>query len=173
VALNTDVAGAGSESYISVAEADAFAAGDLPGDPEVARWTAAATTVAEKEAALRGATSRIDAAVHTGYASYDLAQVLVFPRSIDWNGSGPLIPGAVKRATYEQAKYELKNAAVLAAARTRQGRDMQSANEPNFGYTQSDERNELSPRAMHYLSIFVSSTGRGLRSYVVAAGVAG
>lgn len=178
--LDATVAGASADSYLTVADADVLAAGDLTGDPEVAKWRDGATTTAMKEEALRRATSQVNASVSTGWLPYAAAAQassgLVFPRSIDVLASQPFIPRNVKLAVYEQAKYLLKNARVIAAARVRVAQDLQSASEPNLSWSQSDAAGatELSPAAQLYIASFVQATGgRGIRSVRLGARMPG
>lgn len=183
MALDATVAGASAESYLSVAAADALAAGDLTSDPEVAKWRDTATTTAHKEEALRRATSQVNAALSSGWPLYDpvtqAASGLLFPRAIDYTGTSPkvpFIPRNVRMAVYEQAKFLLRNARTIAAARIRQAHDLQSASEPNLSWSRADDAGgtELSPAAQHYLGAFVqTSAGRGLRSVRLGARLPG
>lgn len=169
--LDATVAGAAADSYLSVADADAMAADDLAGDPEVSKWIDGSTTTAQKEQALRRATSQVNASIGSGWLPYAAAAQtssgLVFPRTIDVVDGLAFIPRNVRLAVYEQAKFLLRNARSLAAARVRQAQDLQSASEPNLSWSGSDASGatELSSAAQLYLASFVqSSGGRGLRS---------
>lgn len=175
MALDSTVAGASADSYLSVADADAMAAGDLAADPEVALWVHASTTTAQKEQALRQATIHVEDAVESGWTAFapaaQASSGLTFPRSIDHTLSGstqvPFIPRGVRRATYLQAKYLLKNARELAMARTRQAQDLGSASEEGHAYTRSADAgaSELTPAASACLAPFVRTEApRGLGS---------
>lgn len=169
MALDSTVAGSSSDSYISVAVADGFAADDL--GPEATAWTAA--TTADKEKALKRATREIDGYLRTGWLRYATTQALLFPRSIDHSGTPEVafIPRNVQLATYEQATYVLRNATVIDSARQRRARDLESASEPNISYTERRDSVPpvLSDAALHYLEGYRRSGGpRGLRSVRVS-----
>jgi hypothetical protein len=171
-ALVTTPAGA-ADSYLSVAEADALATDDL--GPEAAAWGAA--LIGTKEKALRRATRELDGHLGSRWAPYTWGQALLFPRTTDFAGTVsapvPYIPIAVKRATYEQAKFVLKNASVIDAEHTRQARGMVSASEPNTSYSREDAV-EISPGALKYLAAFVpSASARGMRSVRMGSGYQG
>lgn len=106
MALITTVGGSTSDSYATVAEADAYFAKRYNNST----WTA--LTEAQKERALVTATDQIDRLIYR-YSKYgsDVEsasdyQRLEFPRSytVDSNGAA-IIPLEVKRATYEQAWF--------------------------------------------------------------------
>lgn len=170
MALDATPGGALSDSYLSVAAADALAGNDV--GPEVVRWIAA--TNAEKEAALRRATRDLDAYLRTGWRRYSTAQALLFPRSIDVTGGGPFIPRALELATYEQATYVLMNAGVMDRAATRRARELQTVAEPNTSYTRpqdDDPMSHLSPAALHYLEGFRHvGSRRGVQSVRMSSG---
>lgn len=91
-----------SNSYITVAELDAYAAGRL----HVAAWAAA--TTAQKEAAVIWATRVIDARVCFLGAAADAVQALAWPRTglLTRNGfalASTVIPQQLKDATAEMA----------------------------------------------------------------------
>lgn len=103
MALDTTVAGANANAYISVAEADAFAATRLGRFAE--RW--AVTSTSDKEAAIIQATVDVDAHVRST-VPYSVTQRLAFPRDRDYTGAAPGAPyidRLVKEATYEQAAF--------------------------------------------------------------------
>lgn len=114
--LDATVAGAAANSYVTVAEGDGFAAATL--GAEARAWEAA--TVEEKEQALTSATTSVDTfqRSRSGYAvPYVSDQALLFPRDIDLSVAlAPLILGTVKRATFVQAAWLLKNHELLAQA---------------------------------------------------------
>lgn len=173
MALDAEVGGATANSYIDVEDADAFASADY--GPERETWLDAGE--ADKELVLQRATTEIDDAARPTYTPYSSTQALRFPRYIDYTSAPitPFIPVAVKRATYYQAAFLLRNAKVIAAADTRRARDAQSVSEPNVSYTRSyNTRDEtetpiLSIRTIHALAGYarVGAT-RGLQSVVVA-----
>lgn len=137
MALDTTVAGAAADSYVSVTEADTLAGQSL--SSFAAAWTAA--TTAKKENALRQATVDVDTHVRstepwTAAAFQPVpapaAQRLLFPRSTDYTGTAPGTPyieARVKQATYEQAAYLLANQPLLDAAAQRRARGMFSFSE--------------------------------------------
>ena len=166
--LDATVAGATANSYLTRADADALAASDY--GPERDTWTAAVD--ADCDLALQRATREIDDAVRSGWYRYSSAQALRFPREIDYVGLLPFIPGAIKRATYYQAAFLLRNARVIAGADTRRARDMQNASEPNVSYTREElQAPILSLRTLHALEGYVRAGGtRGLRMVRIASG---
>jgi len=179
MALDATVAGASADSYLTVAAADALAAGDLVGDPEVAKWLDPATTLAMKEQALRQASNHVNAQVSTGWLPYapaaQASSGMVFPRSIDVTGSTPFIPKGIKLAVYQQARYLLRNARTIAQARVRQAQALESASEPDVSWSRSgDDSGELSSAALIHLAPFVRvQGGRGLRSVRLASRMPG
>ena len=94
MALDSTVAGANAESYLSVADADALAAA-----LGLSAW--AGKTTQQKETALRRATGQIDAHRFHHPKTFSVTQRLAFPRERD----GGTIPEAVKRATISQAEF--------------------------------------------------------------------
>jgi hypothetical protein len=135
-----------AESYLDVAAADAFAAGDLGAYAE--GWSAAKTEASltgpnrlRKEAALRRASRDVDELVGLVSSPYSLTQALVFPRSWDLEAGVLIIPAGVRRETYRQAAYLFANAHVLDQAATRQARGLSSFGEPNVSGTISTEPN--------------------------------
>lgn len=175
--LDATVAGASADSYITVAEADAFAAVRLGRFAE--KWRAAATTADNKEDALKQATSDVDAFVRLGSRYSDL-QALAFPRSTDYTGTPPaetaLIPRRVREATYEQAAFLLTVAPLQDDFAERRARGLFSFNEDNVSgsLASSPEFGRMAPRAEQLLrsvvvtrSAFVGSVP--VRSATVAA----
>lgn len=168
-------ADADANSYLTVADADALAGDDL--GPEADAWLAT-TVLPSKEKALKRATREIDAHLSTTWQRYSSTQRLLFPRSIDTLDGDPVIPVGIQRATYQQAIFVLRNAAVIAAANSRRAQNLASASEPQMGYSQGaeDGMNVLSPQALHYLSGFSvapRSGSDGLRSVRVGTGFIG
>jgi hypothetical protein len=103
--LDVTVGGSAADSYVSIAEADGFAASDI--GRFAAAWVAA--PIETKEAALRRAAREIDAYVGIApdEAYYYGVQARAFPRlrDIDYVTSLPEIPSRVKFAQYLQAAY--------------------------------------------------------------------
>src|SRR4051794_17191794 len=99
MALDPTVAGASSDSYLSVAAADAMAAADL--GPEAEAWVRGSAP--QKEAALRRATRELDSYLGSRWMRYDTAQARLFPRSVDFRGTWgtpvPFIPADIINAT--------------------------------------------------------------------------
>lgn len=169
MALDATVAGAAADSYLTVAQADALATADV--GPEAEGWTAA--TLDQKERALKRATRDLDNHLRSGWPTYSATQALLFPRLIDRNATGPVLPRGVRTACYEQATYVLANAKVLDRANTRRARDMQSAAEPNNSYSQPVQSDValLSPAALAYLAGYATAAGRrGMRSVRMSSG---
>ena len=144
--LDTTPGGSASDSYLSLADALAFANADL--GRYAAAWIAA--TDADREKALRRATRDIDRYVGSTVDRYDVGQKLAFPRFIDTNDAGaPIIVPRLREATYQQAVYVLVNADVLDDAATRRARALTNFSEPNVsGQIADDERfGRLAPEA--------------------------
>lgn len=131
--LDATVADADANSYLTVADADAFADADL--GPDVDAWNAA--TDADKERALQLATADIDAAYGRISLLFTADQALVFPRDVDASAGTPFIPAAVARATWEQAKYRFANQKLFAAARARRARGLASFSDDDGSGTMS------------------------------------
>lgn len=177
--LITTAADADANSYLSVGEADALAGDDL--GPEAAAWLAA--TTANKEAALKRATREVNGHLTSAWDPFDRAAQRIsnlrFPRSIDTDADGePIIPREIELATYQQAIFVLKNAAVIANAAARRAQGVDTASEPNLSWSQGEDDSTLCGMARHYLSGFaVASAARGspggLRSVRVASGFLG
>ncbi len=108
-----------SDSYVSVAEADAYHAARAN-----TAWAAALT--AAKEAALVRATSALDGIYSARWpgARSNETQALDWPRSTAWDRDGyplVLVPTAIKHATCEAALVELVKSGALSAALERGG----------------------------------------------------
>lgn len=177
MALDTTVAGASADAYISVAEADAFAAQRV-GDPSwVTAWTALTTTA--KENAIRAAT--IDVDVHVRFtepwssAAYQpvpppTAQRLAFPRSADYTGTAPGTPyidRLVQQATFEQAIFRVVTSRLLDDAAKRQARGMFQFDEtdgPSGTLSTDPTRGRFSPAATHLLRSLTGTGSAGVRS---------
>lgn len=173
MALDSTVAGAQANSYLSVADANALATDDL--GSEAIAWLEA--THEQREKALKRATREIDGYLRSGWARYSAAQALLFPRAIDYAGTpiAPLIPRNVELACYEQATYVLKNATVIDNAHTRRARDMHSASEPNISYTERPDADTpaISDAALLYLEGYRRAGGsRRIRSVLMTSGYA-
>jgi hypothetical protein len=156
VAIDATVAGANADSYLTVAEADAFAAVRL--GRFAARWLDAGTTTDNKEDALKQATSDVDAFVRVG-PRFSTTQALIFPREIDELNDVPFLPKRVKEATYEQAAYVLATANLQDDAADRRARGLFSFSEDNLGGTVAVDPNfgRLAPRAEQLLrSVFTT-----------------
>lgn len=127
MALVATVAGATSNSYLTVADADALAVADL--GRFAAGWLKA--TIEDRERALMRATAEIDAFV--GYAPpFTSGQALAFPRPVDVDDAGsPVLPSRLKRACYLQAAFLVENADTLDDAATRRARGLSSYSNPD------------------------------------------
>ena len=148
MALDATVGGASANSYITVADADAFAATDL--GRNVKAWNDAHPE--EKEAALIRATEEIDFAVGTVGSSYSSTQARLFPRSsdIDLSTNLPRIPVRLKKATYLQAAFLLRNANIIDDASSRRARGLSSFANPDgtSGTVSTDPYNGLDARVV-------------------------
>lgn len=133
--LDVTPGGSASDSYLSLADALAYANADL--GPYADGWIASDDTTREK--ALRRATRDIDRYVGSTTEKYAVDQALAFPRWEDVDSTGsPLIPVKLEQATYQQALYVLANAPVLDAAATRRARALSNFTEPNVSGTLAD-----------------------------------
>lgn len=172
MALDSSVGGAAAESYISVAEADALADDDF--GPEREWWRDSG--LEDKELALKRATDEIDDWVRSGWSRYSSAQALSFPRLIDVAGTPvePFLPERLRRATWYQAAYLIRNARVIAAADTRRARALSQASEPNMSYSPEREPEALSSRAQRALEGFRQAGGnKSIRSVRIGSGYQG
>lgn len=160
MALDATPAGSASDSYLTVADADALSAADL--GRFAVEWASA--TVDVKERALRRATRDLDRA--TGYQPdrYAVDQSLAFPRIEDVDDAGtPIIPSDLRLATYEQAKYLLRTADQIDDAAARRARGMVNFTEPNVSGQISDDPGfgRLAPAAAEYLGSFTQRSTVG------------
>lgn len=173
--LDTTVAGASADAYITVAEGDTFAGRSLSGF--AAAWTAANT--ATKENAIRQATVDVDAHVRSTdpwtASVYQptpppAAQRLLFPRAIDYTGAAPgtpFIEDRVKQATWEQAAYLLANQKLLDDAARRRARGMFSFSEdegPSGTLAIDATIGRFSPAAAALLRSLIGTGRAGVRS---------
>lgn len=120
MALTVTIAGASSDSYATLAEANAFLE-ELGGATDTA-WDALTDT--QKESYLKRAARLIDQHVFRGY-KYDCStatagqapgQALAFPRHFDLDGSGDeYVPTAVKHAQIEIAVHLMTDGQTVAA----------------------------------------------------------
>lgn len=124
--LDTTPGGALADSYLSIAEADAFANSRMTGYPAV--WLA--LSAVDKEKALRQAAVDVDIHVHSA-PPYSTTQALLFPRESDYIGdpAAPYVHARVKEAAYFQAAYLAANHELLDDAGRRRARQMFSFDE--------------------------------------------
>lgn len=130
--LDATVAGSAANSYLTVAEADELAAVDLVnGDA----WRKA--PVGDKEKALIAATGYVDAYKKAAGTRWASTQALLFPRLEDAGGDpvAPFLLFDVKRGTYEQAVYLLRNGHLIADAAAHRAQGVISASSGDGGYT--------------------------------------
>lgn len=125
--IDATVAGATSDSYVTVAEADALAANDL--GRAAIDWTAA--TVDVKERALKRSAREIDAYVGSTDPYAD-TQALGYPRASDVDATGTaILPAKLKQAAFLQAGYVLRNADLLDEAASRRARGLANFANPD------------------------------------------
>lgn len=162
MALDVTVGGPAADAYVSIAEADAFAASDLGRFAKA--WTEA--TSEQKEAALRRATTEVDA--YSGVTDVDAyyygTQRLAFPRSIDVDVNGTVvIPVNVKRASYLQAAYLILAADVIDDAALRRAKGFTSYANPDGtgGQIGSVNQGRLHPSAEALLGTIDSGVVSG------------
>lgn len=132
--LDATVAGAAANSYLTVAEADAFAAGDpVSGDA----WLAALDDA--KERSLIAAAEDVDLYRRAAGVRYVTTQARLFPRSVDWIGTPPVafVLPDVKRGQYEQAVYLLRYGALIADSQARRARGLYSFSDDDGSGTQA------------------------------------
>ena len=133
--LDTTPGGSASDSYLSLADALAFANADLGLYAD--GWIASTDAIREK--ALKRATRDIDRWAGSTTDPYSVDQALTFPRWEDVDANGlPFIHPRLEEATYQQATYVLHNAEVLDRAATRRARGETSYTEPNVSGTLAD-----------------------------------
>jgi hypothetical protein len=162
MALDTTIAGATTDSYISVTQADAMAERRL--GREADSWKAASVT--DKERALRQAATDIDSLVRSG-TRYLTTQALLFPRTVDVDTAGdPYLLPRVKDAQYEQAAYLIHNANLISDAASRRARGLFSFSEDNLqGSISVDSQVGLiSPRAESLMAGLARAARGSLRS---------
>jgi hypothetical protein len=163
VVFDTTLGGAIATSYLTVAEGDAYAAATL--GPEAKAWEDA--TVEEREKALMQATTAVDTfqRSRSGYAvPYALDQALFFPRDIDV--PGPYLIPVVKRATWVQAAWLLKNVNLLAEAASHVAAGVFSQSDGDGSWTAAADptRGLYSPEMVVLLeSVAPASRTRGAR----------
>ncbi len=150
--LDATLAGAVSNSYLTVAEADAIASADLGEEPET--WLAA--PLDRKERALIRATRECDRYKGVVGERYSLTQALLFPRVSDLNTTTGVVylnPN-IGLACYEQATYVLHNADVLDRAATRRAQGIGSSQDDDGSWSiQGASRHfGMSQAAMDYLN---------------------
>lgn len=136
--LDTTVGGSASDSYLSLADALAYANADLGLFAD--KWIASDDPTREK--ALRRATRDIDTFIGSSVDAWDTVtpQRLAFPRWEDVDASGfPFLHPRLLQATYQQAVYVLANAIVLDEAVTRRARALTNFTEPNVSGTISED----------------------------------
>lgn len=132
--LDATVAGASANSYLSVADADAFAASDI-GQATTA-WAAASTDL--KERSLKRATREIDTYLRSsGLARYSAVQLLLYPRAVDVLNGTAIVPKPIQLATWAQAKFLNANADVLDATETRRASGYTSESVGSVSYSES------------------------------------
>lgn len=164
MALDTTVAGAASNSYLSVAEADGLMASELGAFAQ--KWRE--STDEEKEAALLRATREIDRYVGVVLSRYNEGvtgvprQRLLFPRSGDLDPvtSQPLIVDDVKWATVLQAAYLITNAETLDQAASFRARGLSNFQNPDGtgGQLGSDTLGAMNPRAVAFIQSVVEGS---------------
>lgn len=126
--LDVTPGGSASDSYLSLADALAYATSDLGLYAD--GWQAADNATREK--ALRRATRDIDRYVGSTVEPYADGQKLAFPRWEDVDATGlPIIVPRLQEATYQQAAYVLHNSEVIDQASTRRARGLTNFTEPN------------------------------------------
>jgi hypothetical protein len=126
--LDATIAGASANAYLTVAEADVFAASDI--GKFATDWLSA--TVDTKEAALVRATDEIDGEVGRVVYRATAEQALLFPRAEDRTTLGAwLLPVRLRRAVYLQAAFLVANANVLDQAASFRARGLSNFSNPD------------------------------------------
>ncbi len=152
--LDATLAGAASNSYLTVAEADALAGADLGEEPET--WLAA--PLDRKERALIRATRECDRYKGVVGERYSLTQALLFPRVSDIDGTAIVyLNPNIRLACYEQATYVLHNADILDRAATRRAHGIGSSQDDDGSWSiQGASRHYgMSQAAIDYLNAVV------------------
>lgn len=170
MALDATVAGAAANSYLTVAEAEAFAATDPVAG---AKWLTA--TLDEKEQLLVAATADVDLYRKSVGPRWLTTQARLFPRLADAVGD-PLVPFLlldVKRAAYEQAVYLQANGHLIAAAASNRASGHLSRSDSDGGWTSAINPTFglYAPRMTEYLDRIGAAgrTGRYLVSVPMAS----
>lgn len=161
--LDATVAGPDANSYLELEEADAFAETDAVNGEA---WLTA--DEAPKERALLAATNDVDLYKRTAGVRYSSVQALLFPRDTDLDDSAlPILVADVRRATYEQAVYLLRNAKLLADAAARRARALYSFSDDDGSATQalSPSFGLYAPKMTEYLDR-IGAAGRSTRTLV-------
>lgn len=161
-------------SYITIAEADAFAVGILAPDSWLANGTFA------KTAGLERATREIDSLRFQG-SRYDASQPLAFPRTADgaaslaqtppigtiwdWDEATQtaVVPAAVKRACFEQALFILSGSSDQRRGRLEAQADgvvAQSAGGVSESYRADGRASAVCLEATQLLKPYLLRTGR-------------
>lgn len=163
MALDATVAGSSANSYLTLADAEAFAVADpVNGDA----WLAAAVDVQER--ALKAATVDVGLYKRAAGLPYVSTQALLYPRGVDVDALDvPFILADVRRATYEQAVYLIRNAKLIADAAARRARGLYSFSDDDGSATQSlDPATSLyAPKMMEYLDR-IGAAARAVRTLV-------
>lgn len=165
MALDVTPGGSASDSYLSLADALAYANNDL--GRYATAWLEADEATREK--ALRRATRDIDRYAGATTERYSVDQALAFPRWSDLDADGnPILPMRLEEATYQQAIYVLANANVIDDAGTRRARQMETFAEPNVSGSITKDWREglLAPAATALL------TGEGFEGGAVVGWIA-
>lgn len=163
--LDDTVAGPNANSYIDVVDADAFAAIDVVNG---AAWTA--VTTEQKEDALQAASADVDLYKRSAGIRYSTLQALLFPRSVDVDATDlPYLLPDVRRATYEQAVYLVRNGQLIADAAKRRARAL-------FNFSDDDGSGQpalnssfglFAPKMTEYLDR-IGAAGRGPARTIVS-----
>lgn len=166
MAIDATVAGASANSYVTVAEAAAYAADSFSADEYLA------LSASDKEKCLRQAAKQIDRNRFVGFKA-TVQQRLEFPRHYPYNSDNPAystaleVPTSVKDAQCEQAFYLAANAATGGSSRRAK---LQSEGVTSYRVGNAAEtfgrgagfvgETGLCPDAAHVLRRWISITGR-------------
>lgn len=163
MALDATVAGAAANSYLTLSDADAYAASDpVNGDA----WLAAADDVQER--ALKAATVDVGLYKRSVGLPYVATQALPYPRGIDVDSlDAPFLLADVRRATYEQAVYLIRNGKLIADAAARRARGLYSFSDDDGSATQAlnPAMSLYAPKMMEYLDR-IGAAARSFRTLV-------
>lgn len=163
--LDATVAGDTANSYLEADEADAFAATDAVNGEA---WLAAEDEA--KDRALMAATNDVDLFKRSVATRYSATQALLFPRDVDIDSSDdPIILADIRRATYEQGVYLVRNAKLIADAAARRARALYSFSDDDGSATQalSPTFGLYSPKMIEYLDR-VGAVGRATTRTLVS-----